>query len=56
MYVATDLLRDQQQSIAHVTAQTGYQSEASFSRAFKRVMGHPPSAARRSAASAAALH
>jgi len=56
MYVATDLLRHQQQSIAHVAAQTGYQSEASFSRAFKRVMGHPPSAARRSATSAAALH
>ncbi len=46
MYVAVDLLRDQQQSIAEVASQTGYQSEASFSRAFKRVMGHPPSAAR----------
>lgn len=47
MYVATDLLRHHEQSIAQVATRTGYQSEASFSRAFKRVMGFPPSSARR---------
>ena len=46
MYVAIDLLRHQQLPIAQVASQTGYQSEASFSRAYKRVMGYPPSAAR----------
>lgn len=50
MYVATDLLREQKQSIAQVASQTGYRSEAAFSRAFKRVMGYPPSTARKPAA------
>ena len=32
--------------VAEVGRQLGYQSEAAFSRAFKRIMGVPPSAMR----------
>jgi AraC-like DNA-binding protein len=32
--------------VAVAADRLGYDSEASFSRAFKRVIGHPPSAAR----------
>ena len=49
MYIAVDLLRDPQLSIAQIASVSGYRSEASFSRAFKRVLGHPPSEARRQA-------
>jgi AraC-like DNA-binding protein len=34
-------------SVGEVAAELGYRSEAAFSRAFKRVMGMPPGAARR---------
>lgn len=47
MFVAIDLLRHEGLSVAAVAARTGYRSEASFSRAFKRVVGVPPSEARR---------
>lgn len=40
-WIAQDQLR-----IATVADRLGYDSEASFSRAFKRIIGHPPSAAR----------
>lgn len=40
-WIAQDQLR-----IATVAERLGYDSEASFSRAFKRIIGHPPSAAR----------
>jgi AraC-like DNA-binding protein len=33
--------------VAEVAGELGYRSEAAFSRAFKRVMGMPPGAARR---------
>ena len=46
MNVAVDLLREEQLSIAAVATRLGYQSEAAFSRAFKRVTGQPPSVAR----------
>lgn len=46
MYLAVDMLREDQLSISKVAEATGYLSEASFSRAFKRVMGYPPSKAR----------
>nr|WP_326838403.1 AraC family transcriptional regulator [Herminiimonas contaminans] len=32
--------------MATVASRLGYDSEASFSRAFKRIIGHPPSEAR----------
>ncbi len=38
--------------VAVAADRLGYDSEASFSRAFKRVIGHPPSAARAAAARA----
>jgi AraC-like DNA-binding protein len=42
------LLRSDDIRIADVAARLGYQSEAAFSRAFKRFMGMSPSTARRS--------
>ncbi len=50
MHVALDLLRTEGLTVAAVAAQVGYDSEASFSRAFKRVMGRPPRTARTDAA------
>lgn len=49
MMVAFDLLSRQRESVTSVACQLGYQSEASFSRAFKRVVGMSPGAVRRSA-------
>jgi transcriptional regulator GlxA family with amidase domain len=46
MSVAVDRLRDGATSISEVAAGLGYDSEASFSRAFKRICGYPPSEAR----------
>jgi AraC-like DNA-binding protein len=47
MQLAEDLLRREQLPIAAVASQLGYQSEAAFSRAFKRETGEAPSRARR---------
>ncbi len=46
MHMATDLLSEEQLSIAEVAVRLGYQSEAAFSRAFKRETGVSPSRAR----------
>ena len=46
MHVATDILRTEGLSVFDVAMRLGYGSEAAFSRAYKRVMGHPPSKAR----------
>lgn len=46
MQVALTWLREGDRAIADMAEQLGYQSEAAFSRAFKRVMGVAPSAAR----------
>jgi len=40
--LATALLRDGDRSIAEVACEVGYESEAAFSRAFKRHAGVPP--------------
>lgn len=48
MQVAFEKLRKKQNSVAQVTEQSGYQSEASFSKAFKQHMGVGPGAVRRS--------
>jgi AraC-like DNA-binding protein len=47
MYVAMDALKEQGTSVAKVASRLGYQSEAAFSRAFKRVISVSPGAIRR---------
>lgn len=47
MQVAQDMLADRERSILHIAQELGYSSEAAFSRAFKRVVGVPPSSMRR---------
>ena len=49
MHVAQSWLREGELSVAEVAHRLGYQSEAAFSRAFKRTMGVSPGAARRGA-------
>jgi len=53
MQVASRLLRDTQSPVASIALEVGYDSEAAFSRAFKRLAGVPPAAWRRSQAQAA---
>ncbi|HET9863063.1 MAG TPA: AraC family transcriptional regulator [Steroidobacteraceae bacterium] len=43
MQLATNYLRNGQEGIAAVANRVGYDSEAAFSRAFKKVVGAPPS-------------
>jgi len=47
MQTASRLLRETRASIASIALDVGYDSVASFSRAFKRVVGMPPAAWRR---------
>ena len=47
MQEAARLLRDSQQNIGNVAYDVGFNSEAAFSRAFKREFGSPPAAWRR---------
>ena len=47
---AAGLLRDRQTGLAEVAARVGYESEAAFSKAFRRRFGLPPGAYRRRAA------
>ena len=49
MQIATGLLSGGSANIAAVAAEIGYGSEAAFSRAFKKMVGVPPSAWRRHA-------
>jgi AraC-like DNA-binding protein len=49
MYLAREWLREDGATVAALATRLGYQSEAAFSRAFKRVMGVSPGAARRAA-------
>lgn len=46
MHLAAAWLRDDRLTVAEAAKRLGYQSEASFSRAFKRFRGVPPSALR----------
>jgi AraC-like DNA-binding protein len=48
MQVATQKLRDTGSSLAHVAETVGYDSEAAFSRAFKKTFGAAPATWRRS--------
>jgi AraC-like DNA-binding protein len=47
MQLASQLLRDTQSSIAAIALDVGYDSEAAFVRAFKRLVGMPPATWRR---------
>ncbi len=47
MHVALTLLKDDDAPLADLANRLGYQSEAAFSRAFKRFIGVSPGAARR---------
>ncbi len=47
MHIASRWIRDDKMSLGEVAQRLGYGSDASFSRAFKRTIGVPPSAIRR---------
>jgi AraC-like DNA-binding protein len=47
MQIAAELLRASTETVAKVALEAGYESEAAFSRAFKKMVGVPPSAWRR---------
>ncbi len=49
MQIASELLSGGNANIATIAAEIGYESEAAFSRAFKKMVGVPPSAWRRRA-------
>jgi AraC-like DNA-binding protein len=49
MHLALTRLKEEDLSLAEIAEQVGYQSEAAFSRAFKRVHGTAPGAVRRGA-------
>lgn len=49
MQVAASMLREEDAGLADVASRLGYQSEAAFSRAFKRCLGVAPGAFRRDA-------
>jgi len=53
MHVASGWLRNERLMVAEVAERLGYESEASFSRAFKRHLSVPPSALRRAVQSRA---
>jgi AraC-like DNA-binding protein len=55
MQVAARLLRESRASVAAVALDVGYDSEAAFARAFKRLVGTPPAAWRRQQTERAAL-
>jgi AraC-like DNA-binding protein len=49
MHVALAWLKEGDLALAEIAARLGYESEAAFSRAFKRIIGVPPGAVRRQA-------
>ena len=51
MHLATTWLREDDAGLGELAGRLGYRSEAAFSRAYKRVMGLSPGAARRNPAS-----
>jgi AraC-like DNA-binding protein len=53
MQVASNLLRQGHAPVASIALEVGYESEAAFSRAFKRAVGVPPAAWRRARDAAA---
>jgi AraC-like DNA-binding protein len=55
MQLAKQLMREGTRNIQEIATRVGYDSEASFNRAFKRATGSPPAAWRRGTVSATAL-
>jgi AraC-like DNA-binding protein len=53
MYVAVDVLSEENATVTELTSRLGYSSEAAFSRAFKRIVGDSPGAFRRNSMSPA---
>ena len=49
MQIASEMLSSGNTNVASIAARIGYESEAAFSRAFKKMIGVPPSAWRRGA-------
>ena len=49
MQIAHRELRETPDTLAQIAARVGYRSEPAFNRAFKRVVGVPPGAARKMA-------
>ena len=47
MQLGANLMREGQASVATIAQEIGYESEAAFSRAFKRLTGQPPATWRR---------
>jgi len=47
MHAAVSWLKDDALTVGSIAARLGYESEAAFNRAFKRVIGKPPGAVRR---------
>ena len=47
MHLARHLLRESTLSIGEVAGRVGYESEAAFNRAFRRLVGAPPATWRR---------
>ena len=47
MQLGAGLLRDGNAKVAAIAQEVGYDSEAAFARAFKRLVGRPPAAWRR---------
>ncbi len=47
MQIAARLLLDSRATIASIAFDVGYDSDAAFARAFKRLVGKPPAAWRR---------
>lgn len=56
MQIAASILSDASANIASIAEEIGYESEAAFSRAFKKLVGVPPSEWRRRAPSSTAEH
>lgn len=55
MQIASGMLSSGQSNIAKIAVDVGYESEAAFSRAFKKLVGMPPAAWRKSRQSSPAL-
>jgi AraC-like DNA-binding protein len=51
MLLARRLLKDSKLTVAEIAGRIGYESEAAFNRAFRRLVGSPPAAWRQASES-----